>query len=338
MGDPALAYAVPEDDAPTVVAVNDAFAETFGGTPERATAPLGEYLFPGEGTTAPDAGELATRLSAGERVRTETRCRVDDETRHYLLVSVPVADGDPVPDPDAPEDRVDGYVTYTDITAQKDDAQAASSRADRLSTLASVISHDLRNPLEVARIRLDAAEETGEDVHFEKVRGAHERLERIVEDVLALTDPRRGVTAEPVDPLATARAAWETVATANADLDLSDGPVGPVLADPDQLRRAFENLFRNAVEYAGDRPAVRVGPLDAAGFYIEDDGPGIPEADRERVFAPRETLENGGIGLGLSVVRRIARAHGWSVRATEGRDGGARFEFTGVDAAGTDGR
>lgn len=249
----------------------------------------------------------------------------------------------------APVGGIDGYLLFVDCdgaetgtgTGTGTGTAALADRADRLETIASVVSHDLRNPLDVARIRLDAAQETGEAVHFEKVRAAHERILRISRDVLFLTDPDRTVDARPVDLAEVATAAWETVDTADATLRLDDGDedgageddetgrLARVVADADRLRRALENLFRNAVDHAGEAPTVRVRPA-AGGFAVEDDGPGIPPDDRERVFEPRETLD-GGTGLGLAVVRHVADVHGWDVRARAAEAGGARFEFVGVD-------
>ena len=79
---------------------------------------------------------------------------------------------------------------------------------------------------------------------------------------------------------------------------------------------------------------VRIGDLpDDAGFYVADDGPGIPEADRETVFDAGHSTNEDGTGFGLSIVQGIVEAHGWDIRVTEGDDGGARFEITGVEYA-----
>ncbi|WP_309221729.1 HAMP domain-containing sensor histidine kinase [Halorussus sp. MSC15.2] len=75
---------------------------------------------------------------------------------------------------------------------------------------------------------------------------------------------------------------------------------------------------------------VRVGSLDG-GFYVEDDGPGIPEDERGRVFERGYTTTADGTGVGLAVVGDIAERHGWEVRTTESEDGGARFEIRGVE-------
>jgi signal transduction histidine kinase len=75
---------------------------------------------------------------------------------------------------------------------------------------------------------------------------------------------------------------------------------------------------------------VTVGSLEE-GFYVEDDGPGVPEAEREDVFDAGYTTSDTGTGFGLSIVHEIATAHGWEVSVTESDAGGARFEFRGVE-------
>lgn len=72
------------------------------------------------------------------------------------------------------------------------------------------------------------------------------------------------------------------------------------------------------------------------GFYIEDDGPGIPPDERERVFEYEFTTNEEGTGLGLALVDEIARAHGWSVEMSEGIEGGARVVFSDVELIDTD--
>jgi len=101
-----------------------------------------------------------------------------------------------------------------------------------------------------------------------------------------------------------------------------------VYTDDDRLRNLFENLFRNAVDHGSNDATVWVGTTED-GFYVEDDGPGIPDDDKESVFESGFTT--GGTGLGLAIVEQIADAHDWTVHVEDGRRGGARFVFSGVD-------
>jgi len=140
---------------------------------------------------------------------------------------------------------------------------------------------------------------------------------------------------------------WETVETANATLAVEEDLW--LRADESRFRQLVENLVRNAVEHGGDDVLITVGALggnrngsengsvtetsDEVGFFVEDDGPGIPEANRDEVFDAGYSTSREGTGFGLRIVEQVATAHGWSVRVTEGRDGGARFEVTGVEPA-----
>ena len=82
----------------------------------------------------------------------------------------------------------------------------------------------------------------------------------------------------------------------------------------------------------GDAVTITVGELpDGDGFYVEDDGVGIPPDAREDVFDPGYSTDEDGTGFGLSIVRQVVEAHEWEIRAVEGSEGGARFEVTGVD-------
>ncbi|PSQ06395.1 two-component system sensor histidine kinase/response regulator [Halobacteriales archaeon QS_6_71_20] len=201
---------------------------------------------------------------------------------------------------------------------------------DRLEEFAGIVSHDLRNPLAVAKGRTELAAETCDSEHLEQARRAHERMDRIISDMLTMARLGADVDeTEAVDLSAVAVEAWSTVDTADATLDADDAP--SVVADRSRLIQLLENLFRNAVEHAGDDVHVVVGAIPE-GFAVADDGPGIPASDREDVFEHGYTDSREGTGFGLSTVRGIAEAHGWTVRLAD-TDAGARFEFAGVDPA-----
>ncbi|MFB6296107.1 MAG: sensor histidine kinase [Halobacteriales archaeon] len=200
---------------------------------------------------------------------------------------------------------------------------------ERLEQFASVVSHDLRNPLNVASGRLSLArEETdGGEQHLAEVAAMLDRMERLVEDVLALARTGRTIDEEEVEAVRLAEVVSAAVDSVEADsLAVEVGDLGTVEGDGARLQRLFENLLRNAAEHAGPEPTVTIDSLpDRPGFYVADDGPGIPPEDRDQVFEQGYTTAEDGTGFGLSIVAEIAEAHGWDATVT-GADG-ARFEF-----------
>ncbi|WP_181685174.1 PAS domain S-box protein [Halorhabdus salina] len=230
----------------------------------------------------------------------------------------------------------------SDITDQLENERALKRQNERLEEFASALSHDLRNPLNVASGRLELLGDECDSEHVEAIEAAHERMQTLIEDVLTLAREGDRVTeTEPVALQSVIEGCWQTVDTDGAKLRTEVDRT--VTADRNRLQQLLENLIRNAVEHGSkppntagengtDAPAVtiRIGPLDR-GFYVEDDGPGIPPEKREDVFEAGYSTQDNGTGFGLSIVRRVAEAHGWDIRVTEGDNGGARFEITGVE-------
>ncbi|MFC4249073.1 response regulator [Natribaculum luteum] len=201
---------------------------------------------------------------------------------------------------------------------------------NRLDEFASVVSHDLRNPLNVAHGRLELAMEECESEHLDHVARAHERMVTLIDDLLTLA--REGAHAsdrEVVHLEELSVNCWQNVDT--ADATLTTETTREIQADRSRLQQLLENLMRNAVEHGGD-VTVTVGELDD-GFYVEDDGPGIPEEARADVFKNRYSTSEDGTGLGLGIVTRVVEAHDWGIRVTEGSRSGARFEITNVEFA-----
>ncbi|USZ69792.1 PAS domain S-box protein (plasmid) [Halorussus salilacus] len=236
--------------------------------------------------------------------------------RQWVVHAVPITDADGT--------VFAGLTMAQDITERKE-------REQRLERFASVISHGLRNPLEIAQIYLNMAREEGDADDFEQVEDALDRMETIIQNLLTTTVGGQTVTdPDAIGLSSVSERAWQTVETGDATLR-TDGDLGEILADAEQLQSALESLFRNSVEHGGDGVEVRVGRLDG-GFYVEDDGPGIPPERREEVFEYGYTSASG-TGIGLAVVRDIVAAHGWEIAATDAADGGARFEVRGVEGA-----
>ena len=203
---------------------------------------------------------------------------------------------------------------------------------ERLEQFASIVSHDLRNPLNVATLRLELAQRDCASDHLDAVDQAHSRMERLIDDLLTLA--REGdvaISPEPTDIGAVVDESWSNVETQEATLNRNVS--GTVLADDGRLKQVFENLFRNAIEHAGEDVVVTIGDLPN-GFYVADNGPGIPEEKRETVFEAGYSTDPQGTGFGLSIVEQVVEAHDLEIAITEGSDGGARFEITGLESAG----
>ncbi|WP_336001601.1 histidine kinase N-terminal 7TM domain-containing protein [Halorientalis halophila] len=208
---------------------------------------------------------------------------------------------------------------------------------DQLEDFAGIVSHDLRNPMNVIGGRLQIVDAGDDQEHLDEAEQALARMEAIVDDVL--TFARLGKTiddTEPLDLATLARDAWGNVDTRDATLDVEADVT--VEASHGRLLQVFENLFRNAIEHAGPDVTVTVGTFDG-GFYVADDGPGISPDDRERVLEQGFSSRPEGTGFGLAIVRTIVEAHGWEITVTESdggseddqrsSSGGARFEITG---------
>lgn len=224
---------------------------------------------------------------------------------------------------------IEGFIVNSrDISERIERERSLERERDRLDEFAGVVSHDLRNPLNVAQGRLRLAQDDCESEHLEAVTRAHGRMEQLIEDVLSLARAGEAIAeTQAVDLAELARSCWRTVESENASLDVEASIT--VQADKSRLRQLLENLFRNSVTHGGDEVVVTVGGHGNE-FYVEDTGPGIPEEHREEIFSAGYTTTTEGTGFGLNIVKQIAEAHGWTVELSTGADGGARFEFTGV--------
>jgi len=203
---------------------------------------------------------------------------------------------------------------------------------DRLDEFASVISHDLRNPLNVAVGRTELAALECESEHLDDVMQALSRMDDLLADLLALA--RQGETVGEREKLSledVASECWAHVETREATIRKDDHAT--LKADRSRFTEALENLFRNAIEHGDGEVTVSVGVLpDEPGIYIADDGPGIPDQKRDEIFDSGFSTSLEGTGFGLTIVEQICEAHGWEITVTESDAGGARFEITRIES------
>ena len=236
------------------------------------------------------------------------------------------------------DNEVDLYRTLGDLIAHtiaRNDRRAALRRqAEQLEQFSAVVSHDLRNPLNVLSGYLSLAEDELSPSRYKAMSGAVDRMETLIDDLLMLA--RRGEAigeTEPVPIEAVAEDAWGSVRAPEATLTVADG-IGHVEADPSRLRQALENLFRNAIDHGGRDVEIELGPIPAddgvGGMYVADNGPGIPVELADAVFDSGVSSADSS-GIGLAIVDRIVEAHEWDIEARN--DDGAVFELTfGADA------
>jgi PAS domain S-box-containing protein len=244
-----------------------------------------------------------------------------------------------------------------DISRRKERERELERQNERLEEFASVVSHDLRNPLNVVRGSVDLAQATDDVDELDRARRGVERMRTLIDDLLTLAQEGKAVST--FEPVALGEVATEAAGLVEAPaVEFRIDSQQTVFADATRLRQLFENLFANAVDHGrssqdagqsapavpaggssgggdscGDRLVVTVEPLapGRSGFSVADNGTGIPPERRELVFQEAYSTSDDGTGFGLRIVQRIAEAHGWDVTVTDSAAGGARFEFTGVD-------
>lgn len=229
------------------------------------------------------------------------------------------------------EGRQSVLASIRDVSDLRTYERELERQNERLENFANVISHDLRNPLNVATGHIELVDEDCESEHVEPVRSSLQRMEEMIEDLLTFTrvgeavEEREWVNLQPI-----VEGCWANVDTGEAELVVTAEIA--VYGSESRLRHVFENLIRNAIEHGSDQVTVEVGKLSAGqGFYLADDGPGISIDDRSAVFEQGYTTKDVGTGFGLSIVHEIVEAHGWDIEVAESAEGGARFEITGAE-------
>ncbi|OYR47336.1 PAS domain-containing sensor histidine kinase [Halorubrum sp. Ea8] len=220
-----------------------------------------------------------------------------------------------------------------DVSDRVRNRRQLEEKVERLDRFAGIVSHDLRNPLSVIQGHAELARQTGGSEHFDAIENAADRMEEMLSELLQLT--REGDLIHErteVDLAAVAQTVWVDCDMAPATLEIESSTT--LRADRDRFHELFVNLFENASDHGGSSVAVRVGTLDGSdrsGFYVEDDGAGVPADERNDVFEWGHTTTGDGTGFGLAIVAEIAEAHGWEIGVGASASGGARFEVSGID-------
>ena len=224
-------------------------------------------------------------------------------------------------------------------------------RADQIRRdFVANVSHELRTPLTAIRGYLEAlsdgdAEEDERRRFLEIIARHTQRMERLVKDLLRLARLDAGQeTLELID--CDTRSLAETVvadltpavAERGQRIEVTIAPgAETVRADPAKLHDALRNLVANAITYAPEQSTIRIDAERAGAqvaISVADEGPGIPDEDRSRVFErfyrvdKSRARDPGGTGLGLAIVRHLVELHGGTVRAENGAGHGARFTIT----------
>ena len=241
--------------------------------------------------------------------------------------------------------------TATAFDEMLDDLEHAERQAlaaeARMRAFVADAAHELRTPVAGIRasadalVRADPSDEERERLSVHVVREAI-RAGRLVDDMLTMARLDEGLSVAgrpvPVPPAVEAAVAQQRARTPGTRVVAEVRSAPPaVRADPDRLAQILDNLLQNAARYAASEVRVEAEPADAGSVRITvaDDGPGVPDADRERIFDRLVRLDDGrdrqhgGAGLGLPIARALARAQGGDLVCLPAVPGaGARFRLT----------
>ena len=271
--------------------------------------------------------------------------RMSRPLRRMAAVAARVDAGDLHPrigDPGGPGDEVRVLAEAFDHMLDRLTEAFAGQRA-----FVADASHELRTPLTVIRGQIEvlAAQKdpsAGEVRRVERlVQGEIARIGRLVDDLLLLarSEHTQFLREEPIDLAPYVHELWDGASLiAERRFELVCVPEGTLRADPDRLAQALRNLLTNAIAHTDPghglvRLRVQAEPGGRVRFLVDDDGPGIPAAERERVFDRFNRTDvardraSGGTGLGLAIVRAIVESHGGRVSAGESPAGGACIEL-----------
>ncbi len=290
------------------------------------------------GSPCPEATGLQAHLPPGLAEICQIEALIDrrwnrpgtDELPH---VRVPGPDGDRVfrvtlMTLEHPLARMLIHVEELTATARAEARARQAEALARIGTLAANVAHEIRNPLAAIASTLQVLAATLDldprrRAIMEKVHGQVLRLDRLVSDLLGFArtaEPRLGRTDLAV-------AAREALQQSAVPTELEVLRPAPAMADGQMVVQILVNLLQNAADAAGPEGTIRLRVGPGSTLEVEDDGPGIPPDQRERVFEPFVTTKAAGTGLGLAICRRLASAMDGNLTVEEGSAGGALFRL-----------
>lgn len=220
---------------------------------------------------------------------------------------------------------------FRDVTDRRARERTIAHQNERLEEFASLVSHDLRNPLTVAMGRIELEREERDSQHLETANTSLKRMDQMIENFLLWSRADHSIEEpEAIDLSAIVERCWTNLTAEEATL--INETHGMIIGDEDRVSHLMMNLINNAVEHGGSGVTIRIGHLeDDDGIFVEDNGRGFADIDRDSVFERGVTSTETGTGLGLAIVKRVIDAHDWAVAVTESESGGARFEISGIE-------
>ncbi|UCG85672.1 MAG: HAMP domain-containing histidine kinase [Gemmatimonadota bacterium] len=191
------------------------------------------------------------------------------------------------------------------------------------------VAHEMRGPVSAARLALRRLSTESDDEMLAVVDEETERLERMAAEFSDFGRLPEGAEAD-IDVNELVESVLTAAVPADIPVECEVTPGATVRGHYEPLRRALQNLLRNAVEASQDGP-IRIVVVRSAGgieFTISDSGPGIPAELRQRIFEPYFTTKKRGTGLGLALVKQTVLAHRGTIAATDAAGGGTSFVIT----------
>ena len=302
-------------DNPLVYA-NDEFTEMTGYDSSEIIGENCRFL-QGEGTHEEPVAEMRQAIGDESPVAVELRNYRKDGEMFWNRVTI------------APLYGEDGDLEH--FVGFQEDVTPHRELVEEFSNLGSVLSHDMQSPLETVRGRLELAIESGDTEHAEAALSPLNRLGQLIDDVAEVLESGSIISErEEIDVARVGEEVWSALDRCSEEDTIDIECSLTMEGDKDAVRRMFDNLFRNSIEHGETPVEVRVGELEDGGFYIEDNGPGIPEEHREQIFEHGFSMksDHGKTGMGMASVQQVVFAHGWRIDVSDAkRLDGVRFEI-----------